>query len=264
VDYSSPIFSISEAILYVTPVLLVLLIHQQELMNTQILSKQKLYILYFTLLILSNPFANARQTTILLLFPIVYRLIYRHYRLTIFFTYTLLFSSFFLAKIVNRQTGVINAPYFYPPSRLGDYDAFGQLMNTLEYIDAEGISYLKQISGSILFFIPRNFWESKPSDSGVLIANFKGFSFQNLSCPWIAEAILNFGFWGLFAISIFFGIFLKQSHFSGDSNYMIGAFISSMEFIVLRGSLLQATGKLVFGLFLIFVFSRLCLSRRIE
>jgi hypothetical protein len=172
----------------------------------------------------------------------------------------LLFSSFFLANIVNRQTGTINGISFESPSRLGDYDAFGQLMNTLQFIDVNGINYLSQLIGSIFFFVPRKFWGSKPIDSGSLIANFNGLSFQNLSCPWMAEVILNFGIIGVFVFTIILSIWLKRMNSSYDLDFMFGAFISSMLFIILRGSLLQATGKLVYGLFFIFVISKLCLS----
>jgi hypothetical protein len=259
-DYSSPMFSIAEAIMYVTPVLFTLFVEQQRRLGVETLSKRKLYILYFTLLILSNPFANARQTTMLVLFPLIYRFIYQNYLRAAFFLYMLLFSSFFLANIVNRQTGTINGISFESPSRLGDYDAFGQLMNTLQFIDVNGINYLSQLIGSIFFFVPRKFWGSKPIDSGSLIANFNGLSFQNLSCPWMAEVILNFGIIGVFVFTIILSIWLKRMNSSYDLDFMFGAFISSMLFIILRGSLLQATGKLVYGLFFIFVISKLCLS----
>lgn len=263
-DYSSPLFSISEALLYVTPVLLTLFVEQQKILGIEILAKYKRYLLYATLLILSNPFANARQTTILLVFPFIYKFIHKNYHRTMFFFITLLFSSFFLANIVNRHSGNLNGLYFEPPSRLGDYDAFGQLMNTLEFVDINGISFLKQFIGSVFFFIPRSFWNSKPVDSGVLIAEYHGFAFQNLSCPWIAELILNVGVIGVFAVAIFMSLWLKRLDPDKDLNYVSSAFLSGMLFILLRGSLLQATGKFVYGLLLIFTISKLCLPKRKE
>jgi hypothetical protein len=261
-DYSSPLYSMAEALLYVTPVLLTLFVEQQRRLGIAILTKYKLYFLYGTLLILSNPFANARQTTILILFPFIYKLIHANYHRLMIFLYSLLFSSFFLANVVDRQTGKLNGLFFEPPSRLGDYDAFGQLMNTLEFIDIDGISFLKQFTGSVFFFIPRSFWNSKPVDSGVLIADFNGLAFQNLSCPWIAEAILNFGILGFFVVSIFMSLWLKRLDPKSESNYVLSAFVSSMLFILLRGSLLQATGKLAYGMLFIFVISRLCLPKQ--
>lgn len=80
----------------------------------------------------------------------------------------------------------------------GDYDAFSMIVHTLRYIvEGPGISFGRQIFGSLLFFIPRSIWPGKPIGSGHVVMQNYGFSFTNVSSPLQAEALINFGILGI-------------------------------------------------------------------
>lgn len=79
-----------------------------------------------------------------------------------------------------------------------DYDAFNQLINTVEYVDEQGITWGRQAVGVLLFWVPRGLWETKPRDTGVELAEFKGYNFTNLSAPIFSELYINGG-WALLA-----------------------------------------------------------------
>lgn len=78
----------------------------------------------------------------------------------------------------------------------GDYDAFAQINNTALYVEREGITYGRQALGVALFWVPRSAWPDKPVDTGILLAEFRDYSFTNLSAPLWAELYINGG-WGL-------------------------------------------------------------------
>jgi len=67
------------------------------------------------------------------------------------------------------------------------YDAYVNLLATIEYVSTEGLFFGGQVIGTLFFFIPRAFWTSKPLSSGELIGNYlierHDFYFNNLSNP---------------------------------------------------------------------------------
>jgi hypothetical protein len=254
-DLSRPIIAISEAILYVTAIVLFLTFQQgSEFWKKR--HKWKRNFLTLLILILSNPLANARQTTILLLLPLAYPFLTKRIRNRTFVSYGYLLFTFYLPSPIDRYTGKFQGMSFKSPSKMGDFDAFGQLMNTLQHVDLNGLKILEQLLGSALFFVPRTIWSAKPIDSGVLIAKSRNLDFNNLSCPWLAESYLNLGIFGVIVASIAIVLFLAKASSLNQFNYVLSGFLSSVLFIALRGSLLQATGKVFFGLFLIHFLSR--------
>ena len=87
----------------------------------------------------------------------------------------------------------------------GDYDAFAMIGNVKKYVNINGSSYGKQFVGNLLFFVPRNIWQSKPVGSGSLVFSDFGYQFTNVSCPLIAEWYINFGLFGIIFGGILFG-----------------------------------------------------------
>jgi hypothetical protein len=133
----------------------------------------------------------------------------------------------------------------------GDYDAFGQTANTVQYVDEFGLTDGRQLSGALLFFVPRQIWPSKANDTGSVIAAAKGYHFTNLSEPLWAELyidgwwpLLVIGFVGLGAAAELGGIALARSG-AGSVSAVAGGILSFYLIILLRGSLLQAMGNLV-------------------
>ena len=86
-----------------------------------------------------------------------------------------------------------------------DFDAYSMLGRTIEYIDLNGITFGHQLLSTLFFFVPRAIWSTKPLPSGEFIAIQQGQKFTNLSCPLIAEGLINFGIIGLILFALILG-----------------------------------------------------------
>jgi hypothetical protein len=133
----------------------------------------------------------------------------------------------------------------------GDYDAFGQLSNAILYDQTMPLQFGRQLLGLVLFWVPRSIWSDKPTGSGVLLAQFRGYNFTNLSAPIWAELLLNFGLVGVVVASVLVGVGLgrldltfRSANGSGTSA-IAASVLPFFLLILLRGSLLQAMGTLV-------------------
>lgn len=133
----------------------------------------------------------------------------------------------------------------------GDYDAFGQLSNAIFYNATEPFQFAHQLMGSVFFWVPRSIWSNKPSGTGSVLAEFRGYNFTNLSAPIWAEMLLNFGVIGVVIASIAVGALLGRldRRFMRSEGFGVDAIMASILpfylLILMRGSLLQATGILV-------------------
>ncbi len=78
-----------------------------------------------------------------------------------------------------------------------DFDAYSILARAIHYVEAQGSVHGGQIIGTLFFFVPRKIWPGKPEASGQFLASYAGQSFGNISCPFVAEALLNFGIFGV-------------------------------------------------------------------
>lgn len=133
-----------------------------------------------------------------------------------------------------------------------DYDAFWQIANALSFwIDGHVVPLLQGL-GSLLFFVPRSLWPGKPTDTGSLLAEYRGYSFENLSAPLWAEALVNGGIVMVIVVFLVLGFALRtlDTRISrelrvGGPWAIVGAILPVYMTILLRGSLLQATGALV-------------------
>jgi hypothetical protein len=89
-----------------------------------------------------------------------------------------------------------------------------------------------------------------------MIAQFNGMKFDNISGPWVAEGIINFGLLGVllfpFMIGYLFRIVKFRSElFPDDFGTILNAFLVGYLPILMRGSLIQAAGSA--GIFTIYV-----------
>ncbi|MCW2576244.1 MAG: oligosaccharide repeat unit polymerase [Modestobacter sp.] len=146
---------------------------------------------------------------------------------------------------INDTGGVVGA------LQNGDYDAFGQIDNTVLYTTRYGITDGRQALGVAFFWVPRALWADKPVDTGVLLAEFRNYTFKNLSAPLWAELFINGG-WPLLVIGMgVFGWFARRSDNTTTrllkrqrAPSLLGCILPFYGIIVLRGSLLQATANL--------------------
>ncbi|SDO83991.1 hypothetical protein SAMN05660199_02638 [Klenkia soli] len=134
----------------------------------------------------------------------------------------------------------------------GDFDAFAQIDNTLLYVQEYGTTQGRQALGVVLFWVPRAYWPDKPDDTGVLLATFRDYDFQNLSAPLWSELFINGGWLAVGLGGLVFGWWargrddgivtrLRRSRAPG----VLGCILPFYFVFLLRGSLLQAMANLV-------------------
>jgi len=245
--------AIFETILYVPPLicLLTLLYFGYRIDKP----RKTIVLLLVWILFLSNPLANARQVTLFLLLPIFFYFLKDKRVATNCFFLGIPFLLIYSANLVDRATGQLSPLGFTILSRNGDFDSFAQFANGINLVDRDLFPYFQQILGPILFFVPRSIWDSKPLDTGVEIANQLGLSFQNLSAPWLLEAYSNAKLAGIIATSMFLGFYLSKydlGYLHNLRSWLLGSILVAVLFIVLRGSLLQASGRVIFSFLLVY------------
>lgn len=134
----------------------------------------------------------------------------------------------------------------------GDFDAFAQVNNTVLYVINEGITWGWQAAGVLLFWIPRSYWPNKPLDTGVFLAEYRGYLFENLSAPIWSELFINGG-WIVLALGMLvLGMYMRHrddqaitARLLGQQPPVLSVILPFYMFILLRGSLLQAMAFLV-------------------
>ena len=136
-----------------------------------------------------------------------------------------------------------------------DYDSFAQLVNGYLVAQRDGLIPGRQLLGVFLFAVPRKLWDDKPVDSGILIANQRGYPFTNLSAPLWIELYLNGG-WFLLILGMFaLGWWLHRIDTGIERQFntagmpaLLSCVLPFYLMILLRGSLLQAASFLFFVL----------------
>lgn len=155
----------------------------------------------------------------------------------------------FRSKTVNVTRNGFFGEYLANP----DYDAFWQIGNAASLVADGMVAPFRQALGVAFFWVPRGVWPTKPQDTGILLADYRGYSFGNLSAPLWAEFLVNGGVALLVVGFILTGwlIWTLDRRASvgmlagGQFWVLIGGVFPFYMVILLRGSLLQATGTLV-------------------
>lgn len=222
-----------------------------------------LFLLIACLLFLKNPFNEKRNLlgpVYITLFFLVYpKLLNRNSTFFLFMFVSLvvlfpIFSTFThidanLSEIITNPGEIVKSY-----NRFGGittafqklhYDAFSNIMATVDYTTKNGFSYGYQLLSALLFFVPRSLWSNKPISTGELIGNHLiddyGFGYNNLSNCIVSEAYIDYGIFGVvlfgFVLAYFFYFFLKWLQ-SNDFAKSITAFYFSTHLIfLLRGDL---------------------------
>ena len=175
-------------------------------------------------------------------------------RVTMIATFLGLLFVFPLADAFRRtgQEQESRAGFFEEYVGNPDYDSFWQIANAYSYFSDGLVEPLRQYLGSVLFWVPRSVWPTKPTDTGVLLADYRGYSFDNLSAPLWAEALVNGGFVALVFTFLVVGYTVCRLDLKigsvvnqGGVWMLVAAVFPVYTTILLRGSLLQATGVLI-------------------
>lgn len=209
------------------------------------------------LLLIVNPIASARYSFGTVAFALVVFAgavaTRQRARLTMLATIGGFLFVFPLADAFRRvETGTRSRTDFfgeYPSNP--DYDAFWQIANALSYWIDGLVEPFNQFLGSVLFWVPRALWPDKPEGTGVVLAAYRGYSFDNLSAPMWAEALVNGGVVAVVLTFLALGVGLRAMDTrivpalaTGGVWAIAGAVLPVYMTILLRGSLLQATGAL--------------------
>jgi hypothetical protein len=145
-----------------------------------------------------------------------------------------------------------------------DYDSFWQVANAFSLTVDNLVVPLRQLLGSLLFWMPRSLWPDKPIDTGSLLAQYRGYSFDNLSAPLWAELLVNGGVVAVVIGCLALGVALvaldrRIRDVGGTSGWWLipQAVLPVYMTIFMRGSWLQATGPAVVALTcMLFVLAR--------
>ncbi|RNL67218.1 hypothetical protein [Zhongshania marina] len=127
----------------------------------------------------------------------------------------------------------------------GDLDGYQSLMNVVHYVGVFGISWGHGLLSSLLFFVPRGFWEEKASPTGQAAAENAAYHFTNISMPLPGELYSNFGYAGVFLgmLCIVRFIHLLDVRFervaSNPGVSMLTIVFAAYMPIIFRGSLLS-------------------------
>lgn len=128
-----------------------------------------------------------------------------------------------------------------------DYDAFAQINNTFLYVQNYGSTDGNQALGVLLFWVPRSIWPGKAFDTGILLADSRGYVVKNLSAPLWAELFINGG-WvvlivGMLLLGLIAGVQDRKIELvlrASRSPSVMACILPFYLIILLRGSLLQA------------------------
>ncbi|WP_435851288.1 hypothetical protein [Streptomyces thermolilacinus] len=149
----------------------------------------------------------------------------------------------------------IETTSFLEPLALKDYDQVGMFANTITYVESgQGHTYGYQLAGSLLFAVPRSVWADKPSDTGVMVGEWMGAVNTNLSSPVWAELWIDFGPVGMTGGMAALGYAAARvdrrvarravrGSPTGSLLLITAPLVAGYSFILVRGPLLQATGK---------------------
>ena len=217
------------------------------------------FICFFGVFIVAFPIGNARFLVAAVYIPLVC-VVFPTILNSMKGVYAILLSIVFVFPFLN-QFRILKDNIdvkFFPELEFFLGGHFDSYQNFLRVFTEDFVTNGQQLLGSIFFFIPRAFWESKPYGSGYLIASEFGYFFDNISMNFIGEGFINFGLIGVFVfvfvlstISSYFDFkymaLLKSGNFNPSSLfYLFG--LGFLTFI-LRGDLLSASAFLFSGYF---------------
>lgn len=223
-----------------------------------------LNILYLSVIvfILNYPVSSSRFNTAAVGLSILCAIIFKNYykihnKNSRFMDYIILFSVLIIFPMMsffkfNTLSDLIKTGYTFDISSSFDsvdFDAFSFVARGIEYVDENGFTYGKQIINTIFFFVPKAILPIKGIPSGELIVNAQTVNgYNNVSCPFITELFLDFGFIGLiFGPIVLAWIFTKLDNFkslllknnSCFNNYFLCLYslFFSYQIYMLRGAL---------------------------
>lgn len=226
--------------------------------------------------IVNNPISNSRYWSLTVIASIVFilpTLSANRFRFVLVAGVLLAILVFPLADVFRLQdrSGPRSVEQASPVARLTvkDYDQLSMVVNGMWWVNFRGgHTDGRQILGTALFWLPRSAWESKPIDTGTEVATAMEFANNNLSSPLWIEAWVDFGTLGVLLVFVAWGFgarriddafIASRPYFSASQITRAGLLLpllAGYEFILLRGPLLQAAGRLAVMVLVVWAVTR--------
>lgn len=219
---------------------------------------QVLMLFVFTVF-LNFPTGNARfQVAVVYLALLI--VVKQKFNNTYLFKYLLFIGLFILFPLMNvfrnntfADLSTLNITFPNPIDEFltGNYDSYSMLTRSIIYVSNNGTTLGRQLIGSLLFFIPRSLWPTKPIGSGAFLGQNLGWDFTNVSMPYIGEGYINFGLFGIGLFSIILAFITSKLDYSYEEMLVQGykkiSLISIIYpmligyiFFIMRGDLLSS------------------------
>ncbi|WP_255953787.1 hypothetical protein [Streptomyces odontomachi] len=253
------------------PALIALLVYTRRLVTSRRARRSPAWIavwagLVAVNLVVNNPVSNPRYWFLTVLFALLFTVfpvsaaMYRS-ALTLGVVVALIlfpFADRFRYDAKNYRP--LQTTSVFEPLAVKDYDQMGMFANTLTYVESgAGHTWGKQVAGAVLFAVPRTVWPGKPLDTGVLVGQWTGAVNTNLSSPVWAELWIDAGPVGMAAGLLGIGYAaarVDRRHARaanrrappGSLICLVVPLIAGYSFILLRGPLLQASGRVAIAL----------------
>lgn len=212
---------------------------------------------FIGLMLVANPLSSARYTAGTVAFALVMFLgaaaTANRARLTMLGTIVAFIFLFPVLNIFRNEGTELTARrgFFSEYIANPDYDAFFQIANAYSYMVDGMVEPGRQFLGSLLFWVPRSMWPGKPEDTAIVLADYRGYKFTNISSPFWAELLVNGGVIAVVIGFLIIGFALRKLDDRLVPAYaqagwwgIAGAILPVYSLILWRGSLLQATGAL--------------------
>jgi len=194
------------------------------LMLDRIKRKKQLGVLIVIILILlniffNNPLAAPRYWASAILIGFIMILLEKKIKTGAFLTLCIIIGLLIIAPLIDigrhnlSNIDVIRVIKFTNPIHFlksANFDAYANIIHTIHYVQENGVTWGRQLLGSVFFFIPRTIWLNKPVGSGHIVAKYFYFPNFNVSSPLQAEALINFGIIGFPIFAMIFGRILRN------------------------------------------------------
>ncbi|MFD0719276.1 hypothetical protein [Streptomyces globosus] len=248
------------------PALLALLLYTRWLITSKYARRKVSVIVTWAALcglnlVVNNPISNPRYWFLTVMFALLFTVFpvsAAMYRVALSMAVVVALLVFPFAdrfRYDEKNYRPVETTSFLEPMALKDYDQIGMFANTITFSESgPGHFYGRQLAGSVFFAVPRSVWPGKPRDTGVMVGQWMGTVNTNLSSPIWAELWIDFGPLGMGAGLLGMGYaaarvdrrYAKRATRRAPPGSLISVvvpLVAGYSFILLRGPLLQASGR---------------------
>ena len=164
------------------------------------------------------------------------------------------YSDYFRTDAADRQPLDVNSLAVELATK--DYDQMTMIANGVWYANTFGHTDGSQLLSDLLFFVPHSVWPGRATDTGALIGEAMDSPNVNLSAPIWLEFWLDFSWAGLIVGFLLLGwvssrwdslfVHLRRRRLTSPAVLDVALpLLAGYQFILLRGSILQAMGRMI-------------------